>query len=88
MSAVDVAGWVGALCLLVGYALVSSGRIGAGPGYQALNLAGAAGLAANGVAHRAWPSAALNLVWLVVGLGATRRFVRRRNGTRPAPPGC
>jgi hypothetical protein len=69
---VEVAGWAGAGCLLVAYALLSSGRIDAGPRYQALNLAGAVGLAANAVAHTAWPSATLNLIWLAIGLAALR----------------
>ena len=71
----DGAGWLGAASLLTAYGLVSSGRVG-GQGwfFQLLNLAGAVGLAANGVYHGAWPSAALNVVWLVIGLGAVRRL--------------
>jgi hypothetical protein len=61
-------GWAGAGCLLLAYALLSAGRQTAGTGYQLLNLAGAVGLAGNAVVHRAWPSATLNLIWLVVGL--------------------
>ena len=74
---VDVAGWVGAVALLAAYALVSGGRVtGRGPAFQVLNLVGATGLFANGVWHGAWPSAALNAVWLVVGLVAVTRLRR------------
>jgi hypothetical protein len=66
----DVVGWLGAGCLLVGYALVSAGRIGAGRRYQLVNLAGSIGLAVNGAVHRAWPSTVLNVVWLGIGLAA------------------
>lgn len=70
---VDVAGWSGAAALLAAYALVSSGRLtGRSAGFQALNLCGAAGLLLNGTWHGAWPSAALNAVWLVVGVAALR----------------
>ena len=70
---VEVIGWVGAGSLLLAYGLLSAKRIGAGVVYQLLNLAGAVGLAVNAVAHGAWPSACLNLIWLVIGLVALRR---------------
>ncbi len=80
---IDVAGWLGAASLLAAYALVSSGRLaGRGLGFQLLNLAGAVGLLVNGVYHGAWPSAALNAVWLVVGVVA---LVRLRPGPVPLP---
>lgn len=80
---VDVAGWIGAMALLTAYALVSGGRVhGRGPAFQALNLVGAVGLLANGMWHGAWPSAALNAVWLVVGLIAVSRL---RTGRFPPP---
>jgi hypothetical protein len=72
MLLADAVGWVGAACLLLGYAFVSSGRLTVGFRYHLLNLAGALGLAINGVAHGAWPSTALNLIWLGIGLGALR----------------
>jgi hypothetical protein len=40
--------------------------------FQLLNLFGALGLLANGIWHDAWPSAALNAVWLVIGVTALR----------------
>jgi hypothetical protein len=45
--------------------------------YQLLNLAGATGLAVNGTFHHAWPSTALNLIWLGIGLIALRRAASR-----------
>ena len=69
----EVAGWGGAGCLLLAYALLSAGRLAAGVPFQLLNLAGSAGLLLNGAAHGAWPSAALNLVWLAVGVAALRK---------------
>lgn len=70
----DALGWVGAGALLLGYALVTRVPAAtAGRRYLALNLAGSAGLAANGLAHDAWPSATLNLLWLALALNALRQ---------------
>lgn len=75
----DIAGWLGAAALLSAYALVSEGRLdGRSLGFQVLNLGGAIGLLVNGVYHGAWPSAALNLVWLVIGVATLTRL-------RPSP---
>jgi hypothetical protein len=80
--AIDGAGWAGAAALLLAYGLVSSGRLtGRSLSFQLLNLFGALGLLANGVWHGAWPSAALNAVWLVIGTTALTRL-RREAGAR------
>ena len=80
---VDLGGWVGAGALLLAYGLVSTGRLdGRSVGFQLLNLLGAAGLLANGVWHGAWPSAALNAVWLVIGAHALVRLGGRHRAAR------
>ncbi|WP_051570996.1 CBU_0592 family membrane protein [Cryptosporangium arvum] len=86
----EVAGWVGALALLAGYALLSLGRIPSGGRYHVFNLVGAAGLIVNGAAHGAWPSTMLNVVWVAIGGVALARLHRRpepgsRWPTRPRP---
>jgi hypothetical protein len=81
-----LAGWLGALLLLLTYGLASAGRldISSAP-YQALNLAGALGLALNAVAHLAWPAAVLNTLWVAIGLSTlTRLAADRRSRQRPA----
>ena len=74
---IQVAGWAGALALLSAYGLLTTGRLQATERTcTGLNLAGSAGLALHGAAHAAWPSTALNLIWLTIalhGLHATRR---------------
>ena len=77
----DAIGWAGAACLLLAYARLSSGRLTVGVGYHLLNLAGAGGLAVNGAFHHAWPSTALNLVWLGIGLTALHRAKRVKGQT-------
>lgn len=76
MLAADAIGWVGAACLLLAYGGLSSERLTAGVRYQLLNLAGAGGLVVDGAVRHAWPSTALNLVWLGIGLAAARRATR------------
>ncbi|MEJ3748427.1 hypothetical protein WEI85_34720 [Actinomycetes bacterium KLBMP 9797] len=76
----EILGWTGAGVLLVAYALLSARRITAGAGYQLLNLAGSVGLAVNGVAHSAWPSTTLNLIW------ATTAALTLPSLLRPSPP--
>ena len=70
MLVADAIGWAGAACLLLAYARLSSGQLAVGMRYHLLNLAGAGGLAANGAFHQAWPSTALNLIRLGIGLTA------------------
>ena len=60
------------------YALVTAGRLhGPGLTFQLMNLFGGAFLMINSAYYGAWPSAALNVVWVVIGLvGLTRARLR------------
>lgn len=74
--AIEIAGWVGMICVLVAYILLSFGRMnGRSPGYHILNLVGASGFIVNTWAHGAIPSFALNVVWAAVGLAALARIM-------------
>ncbi len=65
----EVVGWIGAILILAGYGMLSAGRLNAkSPAYQWLNVIGALGFIANSSWNGAWPSAALNVIW--VGIGA------------------
>jgi hypothetical protein len=78
---IEIAGWVAAGVLLAAYALLSHGRLHSrGSPFQALNVAGSLVVGVNSLAHEAWPSASVNLVWLVIGVAtlvATHRRGRR-----------
>ena len=76
---IDVAGWVGMALLIGAYALVTAGRIlGTSLLFQLMNLVGGALLMVNSGYYGAWPSAALNLVWVVIGTtGLVRAGLRR-----------
>ena len=80
---VEVVGWAGAILILLAYGLLSAGRLnGRSPAYQLMNVAGAAGFIVNGWWHGALPSAALNIIWLLIGVLALARIHERRK----APP--
>jgi hypothetical protein len=82
--AVEVIGWIGAALILGSYALLSTGRVRAeSVTYQLMNILGAAGFVVNSGWNGALPSAAMNVVWMGIGIYALRQ--RRR---LPAKAGC
>ena len=77
--AVEIAGWAGAALILLAYLLLSAGRLtGQSLAYQGMNVVGAAGFVINGWWHGALPSATLNVLWLMIGLFASIRILKRR----------
>ncbi|MBA2953435.1 hypothetical protein GON03_03850 [Nocardioides sp. MAH-18] len=72
------------MALLLGaYALVTAGRLpGTGLTFQVMNLVGGALLMVNSAWYGAWPSAVLNLVWVVIGTVGLVRW--RLRSVRPA----
>lgn len=78
--AVEVAGWAGAILILLAYLLLSAGRLtGQSAVYQGMNVVGAAGFIINGWWHGAIPNTALNVVWMIVGAVTLWRIARRRS---------
>jgi hypothetical protein len=83
--AVEVVGWAGALLILLGYLLITAGKLtGKSLLYQAMNVLGATGFAINGWWHRALPSTALNVVWLLIGVVASWRIMKRKGSSTSA----
>ena len=75
--AVEVIGWAGAALLLGAYALLSAGKVRAeSVSYQLMNVLGSAGFIVNSGWYGAYPSAAMNLIWIGIGLYALHQ--RRR----------
>jgi hypothetical protein len=71
---IDVTGGLGAIALLSAYALVSTRQIESDAlPYQILNLAGGALLIANSFYYGAFPSVAVNVVWIGIALFAISR---------------
>jgi hypothetical protein len=83
--AVEAAGWAGAALILVAYLLLSMGRLtGQSPVYQWMNVFGAAGFVVNGWWHGAIQSAALNVLWLLIGGFALWRIWKKRSSSTSA----
>jgi hypothetical protein len=83
--AVEVAGWAGAVLILLAYLFLSAGKLtGQSLVYQGMNVVGAAGFVVNGWWHGAIPSAALNVLWLLIGGIASWRIVSKRRSSTSA----
>ena len=83
--AVEVVGWAGATLILLAYLLLSAEKLtGQSLVYQGMNVVGAAGFVINGWWHGAIPSAALNVLWLLIGGIASWRIIKRRGSSTSA----
>ena len=70
-------GWAAAALILGAYALLSAGRLRAESlTYQLMNILGAAGFIVNSGWNGALPSAAMNVIWMAIGVYTLRQ--RRR----------
>tara|TARA_R110000787_G_scaffold41181_2_gene101930 strand:+ start:155 stop:424 length:270 start_codon:yes stop_codon:yes gene_type:complete len=72
---IEIAGWLGGGLILLGYMLVSSGRLaGRSVAYQMLNLVGSIGFVVNAAYHGALPPMALNVIWCAIALYTLARI--------------
>ncbi len=84
--AVEIVGWGGAGLILLGYLLISTGKLtGQSPSYHWINLFGAAGFMINGWWHGAIPSAVLNVVWAAIAVYALIRLATRKAPAQATP---
>ena len=68
---IDILGWIGSVEVILAYALISNGKVhGKSVSYQLLNLTGSIFLIANTIYYHAYPSTAINGVWMVVAIVA------------------
>ena len=82
---VEVPGWTGAALFLLSYVLVSTGRIeGRSRTYQWLNVAGAAGFVINSGWNGAYPSAAVNVIWAMIGWGTLWQLAHKKDSSTSA----
>lgn len=66
---IEAAGWLGGGLILLGYMLVSSGRLqGKSVTFQMLNLIGSLGFVINAAWHGAIPPMALNVIWCAIAI--------------------
>jgi hypothetical protein len=79
---VEVIGWAAATMMLSAYVLLTTGRLRSlSPTYQWLNVLSGAGFIVNSGWNGAYPSAALNLIWMAIGLYGLFRGMRVQPGT-------
>ena len=79
-------GWTGAVSLLVAYLLLLRRRTSADSHlYLSLNFLGSACLALSTSAAHAWPSAAVNLIWLAIGIAPLLRAWVKLHARRQCP---
>ena len=87
---VEFLGWFGAVTVLAGYILFSTGKLPNGPVYQLFNLVGGLAVAVNVAAHHAIPSTIVNGIWAVVAVVVLVKMARARRaaarGTRETQP--
>ncbi len=70
-TAIEIVGWAGAALILGAYALISAGKLRADTvTYHLMNILGAAGFVINSGANGAIPSAAMNVIWIGIGVYA------------------
>jgi hypothetical protein len=83
--AIEVFGWVGAVLIILAYALLSAGKVAADSRlYHYMNIVGALGFVVNSGWNGAYPSAALNVVW--IGIGSYGLLQRRRPQIKGGAP--
>lgn len=89
---VEFLGWFGAVTVLAGYILFSTGKIPNGPLYQLFNLVGGLAVAINVAAHHAVPSTIVNGIWAIVAvvvlvkMGRARHAAKRDGSAYTEPP--
>lgn len=72
----ELAGWTGAALLLVAYGMVSFKKLRPDSlCTQSLNAAGSGLLIVNTAYHRAFPSAFVNVIWILIAVAAQIRAI-------------
>lgn len=79
---IDILGWVGSVEVILAYGLNSYQRIKSDSlTFQILNVTGAAFLIVNTVYYGAFPSAFINVVWVLIAIPAIFKIIRKKQRT-------
>lgn len=66
---IDTVGWLGGILVVIAYFMISSGKTNAkSPLFQALNLVGSIFLIVNTYVKGAYPSTAVNIIWVGIAV--------------------
>ena len=76
---IEIIGWISATMMLSAYLLLNAHKVSAKSRlYQWLNILSGAGFIINSGWNGAYPSAALNAVWMFIGIFGVLRVAGRR----------
>ena len=82
-AVIEALGWLGAVLLVIAYAIVSSERVhGRSKLYQSLNITAGVLLGVNTAWHHAWPSMVVNVIWVIIAAVALMPVLARRADAR------
>ena len=82
---IEIVGFAGAAPFLLSYVLGSAGRVqGQTRVYQWLNVFGAVGFVINSGWNGAYPSAAVNVIWAMIGLVTLWQLSRKKDSSTSA----
>ncbi len=77
---VESTGWIGSAMVVVAYFMNMQGKLSAAsPMYKWLNILGSLCLILHTSYHGAYPSAAVNIIWALIGLIAIVRYRKEVN---------
>lgn len=76
----EITGWVGVASYVLAYLLLTIGVLKpSGYLFHLLNMVGAASLIAYSLEYGDKPNVAVNVIWLMIGMGAVIRKLARRS---------
>jgi len=75
---VDIIGWLGGILVVIAYFMNTTGRMDArNTWYQLLNLAGSIFLIINTGIVGAYPSTAVNIIWVFIAISGLAKSLRK-----------
>jgi hypothetical protein len=81
---IEIIGWISAVMLLSAYLLLNARKVSANSRlYQWLNVLSGAGLIINSGWNGAYPSAAINVVWMLIAIFGVLRVTGGKAGGEP-----
>lgn len=76
---IDVIGWIGSIEVILAYGLNSYQKISSNSlTFQVLNLTGGAFLIANTIYYGAFPSAFINVIWVLIAIPAIYQILKKK----------
>ena len=77
---IDIIGWIGSFEVIAAYGLNSYQKIKTDSFlFQFLNLTGALFLIVNTIFYKAYPSAFINIVWVIIAILSLFRLFKKKN---------